>query len=93
MACGSNDRWLAFVERCQRPNPVAGVFSDLTDLQLWKLFSARAGRVAGVDPGDADAVAGFVGISRAALDGHEQAERAAGRELSILGIAYLSPFG
>lgn len=42
MAMNSSERWLAFVEQYQRPNPVAGVFSDLTDLQLCKRYGAKA---------------------------------------------------
>lgn len=86
---GSCERFLEYVEKFNRPPPLAGRFSALTDVQLWRLSSARAGRVKTVDRCDDDAIAEFLGTSRSELLAHEAAveeSRAAHPGVDILNL-------
>lgn len=64
------------VER-NRPHPHRGLYSDLTDAQLWALPDARANRVEGLDGADPQSVADFLAVGLQALEQHLVVKNAA----------------
>jgi hypothetical protein len=63
----SAERFLEFVERATRRHPLAGAFSQPSDLQLWRFGSAWVRRIPPVDADDVNAIAAIAGVEAARI--------------------------